>query len=226
MANMEIEINAFIASHELDESAKDELVKLVNKCFSIYVSHMSSEWLSAAAPTSAPAKKAAATKKTAAKAEKIENAADAESLDQLISTACTSTVLNDYCRENGLRIGGVKKDIASRVWRHLQGESEDDDISPRSKPKKAPAKKQTHPCFACNAKGQPCGLAADNEFEGNWFCFRHIDSAEEIIEKKNAPPPAPKPKASPKSAVSKKPAASLKKKAEPEPELEEEEDDE
>jgi len=185
---------------------------------------MSSTWLSAAAPASAPAKKATATKK---KAEKLENAADADSLDQLTSPTCTSTVLNDYCRANGLRIGGVKKDLAARVWRHLQGESDDEDISPRSKPKKSPVKKQNHQCFACNAKGQPCGLAADNEFEGEWFCFRHIDSAQEIIKKKNESLRTPTKKVTKKAVVvSKKPAASLKKKAEPETELEEEEDDE
>jgi len=220
MASMQIEIDAFIAKYNLDDSANGEIIELVNSCFAKYVSHMSSQWLVSEVPA---AGKKAATKKTTSKTEKIENAADAESLEQLISSACTTTLLNDYCRENGLRIGGVKKDAAARVWRHLQGETEDDDISPRSKPKKVPVKKVSHQCFACNAKGQPCGLAADNEHEGEWFCFRHIDSADEIIEKKNAPPPAPKPKASPKS-VSKKPAASLKKKAEPEPELEEDDE--
>jgi len=182
---------------------------------------MSSDWLQSDAP--APAKKSATTKKTVSKVEKLENAADAESLEQLISTACNTALLNDYCRENGLRIGGKKAEVAGRVWRHLQGESQDDDISPRSKPKKAPKKKESHQCFACNAKGQPCGLAADNQHEGEWFCFRHIDSADEIIEKKNTPPP--KAKASPK-VVSKKPAASLKKKAEPQLELEEGDDEE
>jgi len=181
---------------------------------------MSAQWLG----TDAPVAKKTGTKKTASKVEKLENAADAESLEQLISPACNTALLNDYCRENGLRIGGKKAEVAGRIWRHLQGETTDEDVSPRSKPKKVPVKKVSHQCFACNAKGQPCGLAADNEHEGEWFCFRHIDSADEIIEKKNAPHPAPKAKASPKS-VSKKPAASLKKKAEPEPELTEEDDE-
>jgi hypothetical protein len=220
---MQIDIDAFVSKHKLDDSSKEELIDLVNGCFTKYIQHMSSDWLSSDAPV--PAKKAATTKKAVSKVEKLENASEAESIEQLISTACNTALLNDYCRENGLRIGGKKAEVAGRVWRHLQGESEDDDVSPRSKPKKTPKKKESHQCFACNAKGQPCGLAADNQHEGEWFCFRHIDSADEIIEKKNAPPPAPKPKASPK-VVSKKPAASLKKKAEPQLELEEGDDEE
>ena len=219
---MQIEIDQFIADNNLDASVSDSLIELVNKCFTKYVTQMSSEWLQAEAPV--PAKKGTAKKGTS-KAEKLESVDEAESLEQLVSTACTTTILNDYCRENGLRIGGNKKEIAARVWRHKTDETLDDDISPRSKPKKVVAKKEVHQCFACNAKGQPCGLAADNLHESEWFCFRHIDTADEIIEAKNTPPPVPKAKASPKAAVSKKPAASLKKKA-PftlEEELEEEE---
>jgi len=203
-----LDIDAFIAKYKLDDSAKEDVIELVNKCFSKYISEMSSDWLQSETPI-----KNIPAKKLAVKSEKLENAADAESLEQLLSTACTTTILNDYCRENGLRIGGVKKEAAARVWRHLQGEVEDDDISPRSKPKKVPVKRETHACFACNAKGQPCGLAADNQHEGEWFCFRHIDSADEIIEKKNAAVSPPvKEKVSPKPLLSKKPSAFLKKK--------------
>ena len=73
-----------------------------------------------------------------------------------------------------------------RVWRHLQGESADNDASPRSKAKKIPAKKEPHACFACNAKGAPCGIAATEQFSEEWFCFRHIDEAQDIINKKAA----------------------------------------
>jgi hypothetical protein len=228
MAKMEDRIDAFISENGLDENIKDALIEVVNGCFSDYVSHMAKEWIA----TPVPATKA--TKKSpAGKAEKLDTAADAESFEQLKSTACTSVMLNDYCREHGLRIGGTKKEIAERVWRHLQGETLDDDISPRSKPKKVPVKKEQHKCFACNSKGQPCGNAGTEEFSGEWFCFRHIDNAEEIIEKKNAPPSPPKASASPKGSTSKagvkRPnAAALKKKAKaPEPEEEEleEEDD-
>jgi hypothetical protein len=210
MANMQIRIDEFIATNELDESVTDSLIDLINGCFSDYVSHMSKEWLTAKVP-------ATKTTKKAGKAEKLETAADAESLEQLKSNAVTSVILNDYCRENGLRIGGTKKEIAERVWRHLQGEHTDDDISPRSKPKKVPVKKEQHASFACNAKGQPCGNAGTEQFSGEWFCFRHIDNAEDIIEKKNAPPPSPKtsPKASTSTkAVSKRPnVGGMKKKA-------------
>ena len=175
---MQTRINEFIATNSLDESVSESLIELVNGCFSDYVSHMSKEWVKDSVPTK-PSKKAAATK-----SEKLESVADAESMEQLKSASCTSAMLNDYCRENKLRIGGSKNDVASRVWRHLHDEQTDDDVSPRSKPKKVVAKKEKHQCFSCNAKGQPCGIAADNEFEGEWFCYRHIDNAEDIIDKR------------------------------------------
>ena len=226
MANMQIRINEFIATNNLDESVTDSLIELVNGCFSDYVSHMSKEWLTADV-SAKPAKKVAA-----GKGQKLLTASDAESLEQLKSTACTSVTLNDYCRENGLRIGGTKKEIAERVWRHLQGEQNDDDVSPRSKPKKVPAKKEKHQCFACNAKGQPCGISADNEFEGEWFCYKHIDNAEDIIEKRvvelsESTTKASTTKASTSKPSSRKPSAGIKKaKAPVEEELSEEEDDE
>ena len=229
MANMQTYIEKFIAEHDLDEGITDPLIELVNKCFTDYVSHMSAEWLTAEIPTAKKTtKKAAATK-----AAKLEDASEAESLEEL-KRNCTSIVLNNYCREHKLRIGGNKDDIAERVWRHLQGEQTDDDISPRSKPKKVVAKKEQHQCFACNAKGQPCGVGATNEHEGEWFCFRHINDADDIIAAKAeaAKPKESKPKASPKAAkssaaVSKRPGAFKKKAVVEEPEeLEEEESEE
>ena len=219
MSNMQTYINEFISTNGLDESVTNSVIDLVNKCFSDYVSHMSAEWLNA----EIPAKKTKKTTTPAAKVEKLENAADADSLDQLKGPSCTSVVLNDYCRSNELRIGGTKKEIAERVWRHLQGETSENDISPRSKPKKVvPSKKEQHQCFACNVKGQPCGIGATEEHNGNWFCFRHIDSADEIIEKKTPTTPT-KSKVSPK-AVSKKPSTSIKKQKIVDEELEEDEE--
>ena len=223
---MQTYIEKFIAEHDLDEGITDPLIELVNKCFTDYVSHMSAEWLTAELPTKKATKKAAAS----TKAEKLEDASEAESLDEL-KRNCTSIVLNNYCRDNKLRIGGNKQDIAERVWRHLNGEQTDDDVSPRAKPKKVVAKKVQHQCFACNAKGQPCGVGATNEHEGEWFCFRHIDNADEIIEAKAAAakPKVTKPKAtSPKAstsaaAVSKRPGAFKKKVVVEEPEELEEE---
>jgi hypothetical protein len=214
MANMQTYINAFVADHELDENITDDLIDLVKKCFTDYISHMSNEWLTAEVPSKKTIKN-----KTVKSSDKLENAADAESLEQLKGTTCTSVVLNNYCRDNGVRIGGTKKEIAERVWRHLQGEQLDDDTSPRSKPKKVVAKKEQHACFACNAKGQPCGIAATDQHEGEWFCFRHIDNASEILEAKATP----KASSSKSSGVSKKPSASIKRKPQEE-ELEEEEE--
>lgn len=174
MANMEIRINSFLAENNLDESVKDSLIELVNGCFSDYVAHMSREWL-----TAVPSTKTTTVKAT--KAEKLDDPALAESVEDLRN--CTSVVLNDYCRDKKLRVGGNKKDIMERVWRHLQGESTDDDSSPRSKPKKTPAKVEKHACFACNSKGVPCGSAATEQFNDKWFCWLHIKSAEAIIEK-------------------------------------------
>jgi hypothetical protein len=133
------------------------------------------------------------------KIEKLESAADAVSLDELTSGACNLAMLADYCREHGLRVSGPKTDAAARVWRHICGESEEDDTSPRNRAKKEPVKKEKHDCFACNTKNKPCGLPATQQFEGEWFCYKHIDTAEEIIN------PLPKPK------VVKRPSAAIKK---------------
>jgi hypothetical protein len=144
------------------------------------------------------------------KVVKLDSVVDAQSEAELNSSACTVVQLSDYCREVGLRIGGAKADVAGRVWRHLCGETVAEDISPRSLPKKTPAKKEKHQCFGCTTKGLPCGLPATQQFEEEWFCFKHIDTAEDFIEAANAPPPPPK-VVSPKATVSKRPGAGIKK---------------
>ena len=227
MANMETLINEFIAEHEMDESAKDSLIDLVNKCFTSYVTHMSSEWLVAAAPVT---KKAAGTKKP--KAEKCEDPTECGT-EQELNERCTTAVLDDYCRTHKLRIGGEggKAARVARVWRHIQGASDEDDFSPRNKPKKVPAKKEPHKCSCKTAKGAPCGCAATNERQGHWFCHKHIDQADDFFAAQNeeeeepeTPKPSPKPVVA--KPVSKKPSASIKKKvAVFEPELEEEDEE-
>jgi hypothetical protein len=73
-----------------------------------------------------------------------------------------------------------------RVWRHLQDESSDEDISPRSekkkKEKKVPEKIE---CSGVTAKGTPCNVPAENEkIGGKCYCWRHAKVA--IAEQKKS----------------------------------------
>ena len=165
-------VDAFITENGLDENIKDALIELVNGCFSDYVGHMSKEWLAAAVSN-----KSTSVSKT--KKDKLEDPTAAETIEDLRN--CTTIVLNEYCKNNGLKVGGNKKEIMNRVWRHLQGDSSDEDISSRSKPKAPKTPKEKHSCFACNAKGKPCGISATEEYNGVWFCFNHIDNAEDLV---------------------------------------------
>jgi hypothetical protein len=182
MANMENRIDAFIVENGLDEDIKDALIELVNGCFGDYVGHMSKEWL-----TTAISSKKESTPK--AKKERLVNPSDATAIEEL--RKCTTLTMNDYCKNNGLKVGGNKREIMERVWRHIQGDSSDDDLSRASKPKKVKPTKESHSCFACNAKGAPCGIAATEEYCGHWFCFHHIDDAEKLVAAKNPTEPEP-----------------------------------
>jgi len=204
MASMDSRINEFLQTHEIDESVKDSLVDLINNCFANYVSHMSAEWIS-----SSVAKKVST--KSVKKADKTEDPTECESEDEL-NLRCTTVILDNYCRTHKLRIGGEggKAARVGRVWRHMQGVSDENDFSPRNKPKATPAKKESHKCVCLTAKKLPCGSAATNLKEGHWFCYKHIDGADEwLSEKCEEIESSPKPVAKP---VSKKPSASIKKK--------------
>jgi hypothetical protein len=222
MANMEIEITQFLAANELDAGLKEATIDLVNKCFTIYITHMSSQWLTAAPP--------AAPKKAVSKVEKSEDPTECESETKL-NMRCTTAVLDEYCRTHKLRIGGEggKAARVSRVWRHMQGESDADDFSPRNKPKNTPAKKEPKKCSCKTAKGAPCAAAATNERDGHWFCYKHIDQADDFIAVLGAEDQQETPVSSPaKKPVVKRPSAAIKKAKAPEPEeeLEEEADEE
>ena len=181
MANMETMIEKFISDNELNIEMKDPIVDLINGCFTDYVCHMASEWLTT--PVSNK-KESSSSSGTKSKKDKLENPSEATCMEDLKN--CTSVILNEFCKENKLKIGGNKKNIMERVWRHIQGEGSDEDKGRGNKSKKEKAKKESHACFACNAKGVPCGLVANEEFKGNWFCFRHIDDAETIISNKGS----------------------------------------
>jgi len=123
--------------------------------------------------------------KKIAKADKIEDPSECKDRDDLRN--CTSGVLNEFCKKHGLRVGGNKKEIMDRVWRHLQGNNSEEDISPRTKLKKEKKISEKHDCYGCTSKGTPCAVAATVEVDGCWFCWRHEESAAEIITNKNTP---------------------------------------
>jgi hypothetical protein len=169
------------------------------------------------------------------KADKIEDPTECKERDDLRN--CTAGTLNEFCKKNGLRVGGNKKEIMDRVWRYLQGNNSDEDISPRTKTKKEKKVNEKHDCYGCTSKGTPCAVAATVEVDGCWFCWRHEESAAEIIANKGgAAGPSEKKKTEKKVEKTEKKKAPLevpekkskgkKKVPEPEPESEEEEQEE
>ena len=179
---MEDRIDSFIAENGLDENAKDAVIELVNGCFTDYIAHMAAEWLKN--PVDNKSKKNI----TKSKKAKLEDPTVAQSIDDLMN--CTTAILTEYCKNNKLKVGGTKTDLSGRVWRHIQGESSDEDTKNTKKASKdskdSKSKKEIHSCFACNSKGAPCGLSATEEYSGHWFCFHHIDNAEELISAKKS----------------------------------------
>ena len=170
MATVHDIINEFISEYELTDELSEPLSDLMSKCFAKYASIMAKEWNGT-------------TSGIKVKVEKLEDPALAQSLEQLTKN-CTSVVLNEFCRNNGLRVGGNKSDICSRVWRKLQGESSSEDESPRNKPKKSKKTSEKHKCSACTSKGLPCGSSATEQVGELWYCLRHISAAStsEVVE--------------------------------------------
>jgi hypothetical protein len=184
-------ISEFITEHELDEEIWEPMTQLFSKCMEAHALFILKEKI----PTFAPKEKKESNK--ASKEDKIEDPSTVETRDELRN--CNTTVLNEYCKTNGLKVGGNKPQIMDRVWRHIQGESSDEDKSPKSKPKKEKVVPVKHTCFGKNAKGAPCSISGTEEVDGCWFCFRHIKDAAEIIAKSVEPEPEKKPKAAKKS---------------------------
>jgi len=169
MASIDSRIVAFINENNLDEGIKDSLTDLVQNCFVDYAKHISNDLI-----TVVVSNKSSSSSKT--KKDKLENPMDAKSIDDL--RKCTSEILNEFCKDNKLKIGGNKKDIMERVWRHIQGKSSDDDLGRAAKPKKEKMKKEIHACSGCKADGTPCKTSGTEEKNGKWFCFRHFDPEE------------------------------------------------
>ena len=179
MSTINDRINAFIAEYDLNDTQefRDGLGNFVAGCWEDHFKICMNETI--------PAGKGSGSKVT--KSEKIEDPSECKELNDLRN--CTSTILDEYCKTHGLRIGGTKKDKMDRVWRHLQGNNSEDDISPRGKPKKEKKVNEKHSCYGCTSKGTPCAAAATVEVDGHWFCWRHEESAVEIIASKETAKP-------------------------------------
>jgi len=164
-------IAKFIKQNELESGLSDELEKLVKGCIRDLFEHVKD------VPTQTTVKE---------KSEKLDDPSNATEREHLRN--CTKEVLNAFCKENGLRVGGTKKEVGDRVWRFVSEESTDDDISPRSEKKKAakpvPVK---HECCGTTAKGTACMIVAEeDQIGGKWYCWRHASAAIAESKKKAA----------------------------------------
>ena len=165
-------IDSFITEHKLDTKLKEDLCDCFSQCLGAIGKHLLTE------PIPETEHKVAKSQKVL-KADKIDDPASVESLDELRN--CTTGVLNEFCRNNSLKVGGNKKEIMDRVWRHLQGEGSDEDKSSRGKPKKDKKVAEKHICSGCNAKGAPCSVGGTEPHGDFWFCWRHIIDADSFL---------------------------------------------
>ena len=163
MSSIATRIQKFISDNDLDADLTDDLEKLVKRCIGDLYEHVKD----------VPAQ----TTVHSTKESKLDDPAKAQQRDDLRN--CTKEVLNAFCKENGLRVGGTKKEVMDRVWRFTQDESSDEDISPRSEKKKlakkVPVKRE---CSGTTAKGTPCAVPAEDELiAGKCYCWRHAKAA-------------------------------------------------
>ena len=169
--------NEFIAKFNLQDTNefRESLSDFVTGCWGDHFKIVHGEPI--------PDDKKSSTK--VSKADKIEDPTECKERDDLRN--CTAGVLNEFSKKNGLRVGGNKKEIMDRVWRFLQGNNSDEDISPRNnKTKKEKKINEKHDCYGCTSKGTPCAVAATVEVDGCWFCWRHEESAKDIIANKGS----------------------------------------
>ena len=217
MASIESRIDNFIAEHELDTDIKDSLCALITDAMGDLFKHVFKQ------PVPAEATGTATKAKKVLKSEKIEDPTTCETHEELRN--CTTGVLNQFCKDNGLKVGGNKKEIMDRVWRHMQGESSDEDKSTRSKAKVEKKTVEKHVCSGNNIAGVPCGSSGTEEFDGCHFCWRHISDAQKFIDAKKPAKPAAaaanasEPVAKPKAKVPKASPATKAKGKKPAEEL-------
>jgi hypothetical protein len=157
MSSMTVLFEQFIADHEIDITV-DDLDTLVKRAIGVLYENT---------------KDVQVVKKE--KDIKLDSPARAQQRDDLRN--CTKEVLNAFCKENELRVGGSKKEIADRVWRCLQNNSDDDDISPRAKSKKEKKVVEKKVCCGKTAKGTPCTVSGDEMIGGKCYCWRHAKNA-------------------------------------------------
>lgn len=218
MASIESRIDSFIAEHKLDTDLKENICVLVTGCMEDLFKHVFTQTV----PETSKSKKVL-------KADKVEDPTSCETREELRN--CTTGVLNQFCKDHSLKIGGNKTELMDRVWRHLQGQTSDEDKSSRNKPKKEKKTPEKHACFGKNAAGAECGISATETFCGYHFCHRHITDAQKFIEAKDKPTETKPKSAKSKAAKEEKPAKTekptkSKKKPEPEPEPEPESEEE
>ena len=171
MASIESRIDSFISEHEIDPDMKDDICTLVTGCMEDLFKHVFTQ------PVPETENKKA---KKVLKADKIEDPSSCESYEDLRN--CTTGVLNQFCKDKTLKVGGNKKEIMDRVWRHIQGESSDEDKSSRGKPKKEKKTGEKHVCSGTKASGEPCAISATEEFGECYFCHRHITDAQKFLD--------------------------------------------
>jgi len=174
-ATMESRIKNFLKKKDLDEDLCEDFINLTKDLFGDLFKHLAGEQI-----PSASKKSSSESKK---KKLEIDDLVEGDvSIEELKGTACTSAVLDDYIKKNGLRASGTKAEKAERVYRHISEESLPDDMSPKNKTKEPKAKKVHHDCCGRTSKGIACSTSATEEYEGHWFCWRHIDTKDEIID--------------------------------------------
>jgi len=176
MAAMDQILNTFIDENGLADDIKEPIIELMEKCFMVYTKALIQEYKPET--TMENNKVTMSTKQTVKSSKhtkKIETPTEATCLEDLRS--CTSVSLNDFCKQNEIRVGGNKKDVMERVWRFLSGETLEDDNTSVSKKKKPSTKKEHNVCSCTNKKGKPCALSGTEEMNGKWYCFRHFEEA-------------------------------------------------
>ena len=176
MASIESRIDTFLAEKGLSTDLKDEICVLVTGCMEDLFKHVFTQPV--------PETEKSKSKKVL-KSEKVEDPTTCEDREQLRN--CTTGVLNQFCKEKGLKVGGNKSELMDRVWRHIQGESSDEDKSTRGKPKKEKVVAEKHACFGKNSAGGDCAISATETFCGYHFCHRHIADAGKFISKSEKP---------------------------------------
>ena len=189
-------VDTFLEKYSLaaDPGAKDSMIDTINSCFKVYAEYMSKDLLAVKEPKAKAAKTAKAEKtESSAKAAKaakterkvLENPAEATSMDAL--NGCTIQILAKWCKDHEMKVGGKKEEVVARVWRHLQGETSDEDKTPKARPRKKSAESAaTHVCCGVTKAGKPCVLAGTTCVDDKWLCFRHNpeNSKETAAEKK------------------------------------------